>query len=139
MTSHFVRNQLLSLNTKKAVGLDGISSLFLRDGADCIVAPITHIMNISIITETVPDAFEDAKVIPLFKKGSTLDPGNYRPVSILNVLSKLLERAAHTQLSDYLEKRGLLFENQSGFRGGYSTGSCLIGLTDFVKSEIGYG
>ena len=80
-----------------------------------------------------------SKVIPLFKKGSTLDPGNYRPVSILNVLSKILERAAHSQLSDYLEKRGLLFENQSGFRGGYSTDSCLIGLSDFIKEELGKG
>ena len=68
-----------------------------------------------------------------------MDPGNYRPVSILNVLSKILERAVHSQLSSYLEKRGLLFENQSGFRGGYSTDSCLIGLTDFIKGEISRG
>ena len=45
--------------------------------------------------------------MPLFKKGSRLDAGNYRPVSILNVLSKVLERAVHTQLSEYLEKRGI--------------------------------
>ena len=41
-------------------------------GADCIVSPVTHIINVSITTETVPSAFKDAKVIPLFKKGSTL-------------------------------------------------------------------
>ena len=64
---------------------------------------------------------------------------SFPPISILNVLSKILERAAHSQLSEYLEKRGLLFENQSGFRGGYSTDSCLIGLTDFIKGEIGKG
>ena len=58
VTSHFVRKQLLSLNTKKAVGLDDISSLFLRDGAECIVAPVKHIINLSIITETVPMAFK---------------------------------------------------------------------------------
>ena len=139
VSGQFIRKQLLSLNTKKAVGLDDVSSLFLRDGAECIIAPIKHIVNLSIITETVPVAFKEAKVKPLFKKGSTLDPGNYRPVSVLNVLSKLLERAAHSQLSEYLEKRGLLFENQSGFRSGYSTDSCLIGLTDFIKSEIGKG
>ena len=129
----------MSLNTKKAVGLDDISSLFLKDGTDCIIAPVTHIINLSITTETVPCAFKQAKVVPLFKKGSTLDPGNYRPVSVLSVLSKILERAAHTQLSEYLDKRGLLFENQSGFRSGYSTDSCLIGLTDFIKNELGKG
>ena len=71
--------------------------------------------------------------------GSTLDPGNYRPVSILNVFSKILERAVHSLHSSYLEGRGLLFENQLGFRGGYSTDSCLIGLTDFIKGEIAKG
>ena len=139
VSRHFIQKQLLSLNTKKAVGLDDIPSLFLRDGAECIVTPITHIINISITTEKVPAAFKEAKVLPLFKKGSTLDPGNYRPVSILNVLSKILERAVHLQLSAYLEKRGLLFENQSGFRGGYFTDSCLIGLTDYIKGELAKG
>ena len=71
--------QLSSLDTKKAVGLDDISSLFLRDGAECISAPVKHIINLSIITETVPVAF---------KKGSTLDPGNYQPLRVLNVLSR---------------------------------------------------
>ena len=60
-------------------------------------------------------------------------------ISILNVLSKLLERAVHTQLSEYLEKRGILFDHQSGFRKGYSTDSCLIGLTDYIRSEMGKG
>ena len=139
VTSHFIRKQLDSLKTKKAVGLDDISSLFLRDAAECIVTPVSHIINVSITTETVPRALKEARVIPLFKKGSSLDPGSYRPVSILNTLSKILERATHSQLNEYLEKRGLLFENQSGFRGGYSTDSCLIGLTDCIKGEISKG
>ena len=139
MSSHFIRSQLNSLNPKKAIGLDDISSLFLRNGTECIVAPITHIVNLSIITETVPTAFKDAKVVPLFKKGSRLDRGNYRPVSVLNVLSKILERAFHSQLNNYLEKRGLMFENQSGFRSGFSTDSSLVGHTDYVKAEMERG
>lgn len=139
VSSHFIRSQLNSLNPKKAIGLDEISSRFLRDGSECIVAPITHIVNLSIITETVPAAFKDGKVVPLFKKGSRLDRGNYRPVSVLNVMSKILERAVHSQLNGYLEKRGLMFENQSGFRGGFSTDSSLIGLSDYVRSEMGKG
>ena len=139
VSSHFVQKQLRALDPKKAVGLDDISSLFLRDGADVITYPVAHIINLSIITETVPSVFKEAKVVPLFKKGSKLDPGNYRPVSLLNVLSKILERAVHSQLSHYLETRGLLFKNQSGFRGGFSTDSCLIGLTDYVKGELGRG
>ena len=139
VSSHFFRKQLSTLNPKKAVGLDDVSSLFLRDAANSVLVPITHIINLSITTETVPSAFKEARVVPLFKMGSKLDPSNYRPVSILCVLSKILERAVNTQLNEYLEKRGLLFENQSGFRNGYSTDSCLIGLTDYVKSEMSRG
>ena len=76
----FIRKQLLSLNPNKAIGLDGISSRFLRDGVDKITGPINHIVNLSIITETVPMGFKLAKVVPLFKKGSRVDAGNYRPV-----------------------------------------------------------
>ena len=86
-------------------------------------------MNLSIITENVPVSFKRARVVPLFKKGSTIDPGNYRPVSVLNVLSKILERAVCLQMNEYLEKRKILFENQSGFRGRYSTDTCLADLT----------
>ena len=58
---------------------------------------------------------------------------------MLNVLSKILERAVHGQLSDYLEKKNVLFKNQSGFRSRYSTDTCLISLTDYVKKEIQKG
>ena len=139
VTSHFVRSQLHSLDPKKAIGLDDLSSRFLHDGADLILSPVTHIINISIITETVPASFKEARVVPLFKKGSRLDPGNYRPVSILSVLSKILERAVHSQLNAYLSERGLLLENQSGFCGGFSTDSCLIGLTDYIRGEMAGG
>ena len=91
----FVLKQLRSLDPKKAVGLDNVSPRFLKDAADAIVEPVTHLINLSIITETVPHGFKQAKVTPLFKKGSRLDPGNYRPVSVLNVLSKILERTVH--------------------------------------------
>ena len=57
----------------------------------------------------------------------------------MNVFSKILERAVHSQLGEYLEKRCILFENQSGFRGGFSTDSCLLGLTDYVKREVAKG
>ena len=139
VSRHFVLKQLQSLNPNKAVGLDGISSKFLRDACDTIVEPVCHIINLSIITEVVPNGFKQAKVIPLFKKGSKLDPGNYRPVSVLNVFSKVLERAVHNQLNEYLEKKSILYHKQSGFRSRFSTDSCLIGLTDYVKSEVKRG
>jgi hypothetical protein len=136
---HFINKQLSSLKPDKSTGLDDIPPRFLRDGAEFLVEPVCHIVNISILTETVPSGFKQARVKPLFKKGSRLDPGNYRPVSILSVLSKILERAVNGQLNEYLNSRGLLYEFQSGFRGKYSTDTCLMNLSDYVKGEISRG
>ena len=78
----FVRRQLHALNPNKARGLDDISSLFLRDGSVSFVEPLSHIINTSIFTERVTLGFKQARVLPLFKKESKLDVGNYRPVSL---------------------------------------------------------
>ena len=74
------------LHPKKAVGIDDMSSMFLCNATDVIIVPVTYITNLSIISETVPAAFKEARVVPLYKKGSKLDPGNYRPVSVLSTL-----------------------------------------------------
>jgi exonuclease III len=139
VSDNFVLDQLMKLDPRKSTGLDNIPSRFLRDGSSHISMPICHIINMSILGETVPSGFKQARVRPLYKKGSKLDPGNYRPISVLCVLSKILERAVHTQLSDYLKSKNLLYEFQSGFRGRYSTDTCLIDLMDFIKAEMSKG
>ena len=77
--ARFVTEQLLSLKVGKSTGLDGISVRFLRDGAEVLAAPLSHIVNLSLTSEVVPSGMKDARVTPLFKKGSRLDCGNYRP------------------------------------------------------------
>ena len=76
------------------------------------------------------------KGIPCLKKGSILDESNYRPVSILPIVSKILERAVYNQVVGYLDKNNLMYENQSGFRKAYSTDTCLINLTDQIKLDM---
>ena len=80
-----------------------------------------------------------ARVKPLFKKNSPLDVGNYRPVSILSIVSKILERSVHLQLSNFLSENNLLFEFQSGFRDKYSTDTCLIHLLDHIRDNNAKG
>ena len=135
----FIFDQLSSLKKDKSTGLDGISSRFLKDGADAIVNPVLHVINLSITSEVVPIEFKKARVKPLFKKGSRLNVGNFRPVSILPVLSKVLERAVNSQLNDFLHRRNLFFGFQSGFRKGYSTETCLTNMSDYIKSETSKG
>ena len=68
VSGHFIREQLNSLNPWKAVGLDDVSSRFLHDGADSIISPITHIVNLFITQEMVPTAFKDAKLCLYLRK-----------------------------------------------------------------------
>ena len=76
-----------------------------------------------------------ARIVPLYKKNSKTNVGNYRPISVLSVISKVFEKVVFMQLSDYLSENGLLYEFQSGFRSSYSTDTCLIHLTDYIKLE----
>ena len=135
----FVRKELKELNENKSTGLDGISPRFLKDGADILCKPIAHIVNLSLSNCIVPTAFKEARITPLYKKNSKLEVGNYRPVSVLSTVSKILERAVYNQLEDYLQNSKLLYKFQSGFRKYFSTSTCLTYLTDYIKYEIAAG
>ena len=139
VTENFVYHELMRLNPNKSTGLDGINARFLRDGANELKYVLTFIINLSISTNNVPIEMKKAKVRPLFKKNDRLQVSNYRPVSILNVVSKLLERAVYTQLEKYLKDNNILFNHQSGFRKAYSTETCLINLTDTIRKELSKG
>lgn len=135
----FVLDELNNLDISKSTGLDGVPARFIKDAADVIKGPITYIVNLSIISGVVPNEMKLAKVKPLYKKKSRLDVGNYRPVSILSVASKILERAVFVQLNKYLVNKRILYQFQSGFRGSYSTDTCLIYLQDHIRKQIASG
>ena len=87
----------------------------------------------------MPSAWKTAKVIPLFKNGSRTDTDSYRPISILPVMSKILERVVHKQLMEHLEKNSLLFKHQFGFRSKRSTELAVALFTDFIRKETDEG
>ena len=139
VSEDFVEKELLKLNPNKSTGLDKISPRFLKDGAAVLKIPLTHIINQSICSGTVPNDFKTAKVIPLFKKSNNTEACNYRPVSILCAVSKILEKAVYIQLEQFLVNNNLLYEHQSGFRSSHSTDSCLIHLFDHIKTQSSRG
>ena len=105
--------------------MDEISPRFLNNGTEVLAKPICDIINLSIKLSTFPDKCKIAKLAPLFKKGSKTDPKSYRPISLLPLISKLIEKAIYIQTQEYLDKNGLIYKFQSGFRKKFSTGSCL--------------
>ena len=127
------------MNCSKSTGLDEIPARFLKDSAPYIKTHITFLINSSVVNNVVPTDLKSAKVKPLFKKDNRSEVSNYRPVSILSIVSKILERAVYNQLESFLVKNGLLYEYQSGFRGNHSTDSCLIHLSDHIRGQTSNG
>ena len=85
-----VLNLITGLNSHKATGLDGLPARFVIDSADIICKPLTHIINLSIQSGVFPCDMKKAKVTPIYKKKAKTDAGNYRSVSILNIISKII-------------------------------------------------
>ena len=127
---HEVFKSIQNLDEKKAKGLDDIGISFLKEGMCVITEPLTHIINQSINTGIFPDKWKEARVLPLHKSGLTDDPYNYRPISILSVLSKIIERHVHDQIYKHLSEHNLLYEYQSGFRPQHSCEAALLQMID---------
>ena len=125
-----VFKSIQNLDEKKAKGLDDIGISFLKEGMCVITEPLTHIINQSINTGIFPDKWKEARVLPLHKSGLTDDPYNYRPISILSVLSKIIERHVHDQIYKHLSEHNLLYEYQSGFRPQHSCEAALLQMID---------
>jgi exonuclease III len=121
ITEKQLTKHLKNLNKKKSSGLDGLSQENLILGATNLIAPLTKIVNQSIVEGEFPKEWKEAVVTPILKKGNPQLLSNYRPVSCLPAASKVLEIVVCSQLSDYLESNKLLPSNQHGFRPRRST------------------
>ena len=111
-------------------GIDKLSGRFLRDAAEILLRIICEIWNLSISRGVFPDAWKIAKLKPIYKKGKKTDPSNYRPISLLPIISKVIERIVHDQTNEFLSENNILCNFQSGFRPNHSTNLCLAYLTD---------
>ena len=92
-----VYNLLVKLSTSKATGMDSIAAKVMQMAAPAVAPSLIEIFNMSIDTQQFPSEWKTAKVIPLFKSGQWSLLDNYRPISILPVVSKLMERILHDQ------------------------------------------
>lgn len=125
-TPAWCENVLASLKPRCSPGLDGIPSSALIAGRSVICFPLSSILNSSITSSIFPEPWKCAWVKPLHKDGDRASPSNYRPISLLPVCSKLLEKCVQQQLSSYLHCNDLLFPYQSGFRPTHSTQTLLL-------------
>ena len=98
--------------------------------------PLENIINLSIKLSTFPEECKIAKLKPIFKKGARTDPKNYRPISLLPLVSKIIEKSIRFHIEDFLNKKKLIYMYQSGLRTNDSTDLCLAQLIDFVATGM---
>ena len=120
------------LKNSKSCGLDNLDTFIIKLIRPYIVPSITHIVNISISTEEFPSLYKRAKVVPLHKgkDAPATQPKSYRPVSILPVISKIIERVIQTQITDYMNRAQLLHPNHHAYRTFHSTTSAMLSMHD---------
>ena len=130
ITSCFVKEQINSMSTTKDTGLDKVPVRLLKLCVKEIADSLTSIINLSFETATFPNIWKIARVTPIFKSGDKSAKLNYRPISVLPVISKICERHVHVTFLSWLQKFRLLIENQSAYLKNHSCITALIDITD---------
>ena len=118
-----------ALKSSRSTGHDCLSVNLLQKIIVHITSPLTHIFNLSISAGKCPNSLKIAKVIPVFKKDDPSLLTNYRPISLLPSISKILEKIIYKRLYFFLNVNNLLIPNQFGFRKGHSTDYAIIHFT----------
>ena len=116
-----IRKIILSCKSKKSSGHDQISTNLIKRLIPCVSYPISIIVNKSLETGSVPTTMKLAKVVPIYKSNNKMHFTNYRPISLLPALSKILEKVVHYRLYKYCESNNILNNRPFGFRPKHST------------------
>ena len=121
-------------NGKTPSPSDEITNQYIKSTKSIMVPIYTHLFNLIFESGHIPNAWLEGTIIPLYKnKGSSLDPGNYRPITILSCLGKLFTSVLDRRLTTYLDQYNIIHENQAGFRKHYSTSDHLFTLQALIE------
>ena len=120
---------LMTLDISKASGPDGISARMLRETAEHISPSLTKIFNLSIKTGSFPSLWKKSNIVPIPKANDNHNPSNYRPISLLSILGKLLEKHVHHITAKHVSTNPQFANVQWGFQSGKSTVTALLATT----------
>ena len=127
---------IMSIPINKSPGPDKINMRIIRDSLPYILTPVTNIINSSLLSSTYPDSWKLEEVVPIPKEGNHEIVSNNRPISLLPILSKVCEKVALNQLTEYLNKYNLLSPCQSGNKRNHSTETININTTDRILKSM---
>ena len=138
VTDKEVKDICFSLNSCSP-GWDCLSTKIIQTNFDILIRPLKHALNLSLEKGIFPKELKVAKVIPLHKGNEKNIVSNYRPISLLPILSKVYEKVMYDRLIAFIDVHKLLYELQFGFRKDHSTCSALIVLMDKITHELELG
>ena len=126
----------LSLKNSSSCDFDGLNIQVVKNIIHVISKPLFHIFNPSLSTGNIPSKLKIAKVVPIFKKGDHNLITNYRPISILPCLSKIIEKCVYNRIYNLLTMHDLISPDQYGFRPNHSTTHALMDLNDRIIKAL---
>ena len=139
LITHISNEDVLDIINKlenKSTGPQSIPIHLLKLIPDLILVPLCKIINQSFMTGVFPDALKICKVIPIHKGGATDNLDNYRPITLLSIFDKIIEKLMHIRLYSFLQENNILYEKQYGFRKNNSTTYALIDISEKIKESI---
>jgi hypothetical protein len=136
VTEAEVKAIVISLKSKNSTGYDGISNKILIHCVHFISKPLTYIFNFSLTTGTFPERCKFAIVRPTYKKGEIKEMNNYRPVSLLTAMSKIVETIMFKRLEQHPESNSILNREQFGFRNGVYIENAIFSLTNNILTSL---
>jgi hypothetical protein len=128
-----------SFISKNSSDLDGLSTKLLKFVALEISFPLCHIFNLSLNSGDFPSKLKKSRIVPIFKAGNSENCDNYRPISLLSSLSKILEKIVQKKLVDHLESNNLLYKHQYGFLRGKCTEFNLLHVSNKITEALNDG
>lgn len=136
VTEQDVVRLVLGLRGGSAPGHDGISAEVLKLNLHILCRPLCYLSNLSLVSGVYPDIFKLAKVIPIHKSEAFTDKNNFRPISLLSVLAKILEKIVKEQVVGYLHTNNLISHNQYGFRSDKNISDALFDVCRDINTAI---
>ena len=132
----YVKRIISNLKNTGSLGVDNISTRVLKQFKEYLCYPLTHIVNKALRDSEYPDKWRQGIVSPIPKKGCLLQPGNWRPVTLLCSMSKILETVMNKQLQDHIKSNGLVPQSQHAYQQSKSAVSAWAELDTFVNNMM---
>ena len=137
LTANELIKHINDLKNNCSSGMDGITTKIIKTIHLHLLEPLMHIINLIFKTGKIPEKFKESIVIPIYKNsGNKEEISNYRPISLINNLGKIIEKCIKDRLINFLSSNNILSENQFGFAEGRSTADAMYELIKEVTNEL---